>query len=108
EVFSQQRADWMHAAVLGPNAFALRFLGDGNNHRLVVANLGPDWHTISIAEPLLAAPAGYMWEMVWSSEAPQYGGCAQAPVDELNRWFISAHSTVILKSVPLRGEGPNT
>src|SRR5207249_1427606 len=26
EVFSQQRADWMHGAVLSPNALALRFM----------------------------------------------------------------------------------
>jgi maltooligosyltrehalose trehalohydrolase len=99
EIFSQQRADWMHGAVLGPEAFALRFLGPEKNDRLVVVNLGKDLLGQTIAEPLLAPPAQRVWEMLWNSEAPAYGGCGAAPVDDMNRWYIYSHSAVILKAI---------
>src|SRR5439155_5836891 len=49
----QRRA--LDGAVLGPEALALRFFGDGD--RLLVVNLGRDLGLTPAPEPLLAPPA---------------------------------------------------
>jgi len=107
-VFSQQRTDWMHGAVLGFGAFALRLLTESGDDRLIVVNLGKDYHPASIAEPLLAPPAGRCWDVLWSSDAAGYAGCAAPPVDLLNRWRISAHSAVVLRAVAYAIEDPSS
>jgi maltooligosyltrehalose trehalohydrolase len=74
-VFRQQRADRMHGAVLGTEALALRFIGDGPaDDRLVLVNLGGDLPLSPIPEPLLAPPEGARWTLLWCSEAVHYGG----------------------------------
>src|SRR5207245_10796171 len=66
----QRRA--VDGAVLGPEALALRFFGDGD--RLLVVNLGRDLELTPAPEPLLAPPAEGGWHMIWSSEDARYGG----------------------------------
>jgi maltooligosyltrehalose trehalohydrolase len=97
-VFSAQRADWMYGAVIAPEAFMLRFLGDGNDHRLVLINLGVDLRIDSVPEPLMVPPLDHEWELIWTSEDPRYGGCSPAPVDKFQRWRIAGHSATVLKS----------
>ena len=45
-------------AVLGPEAFVLRFFGENGSDRLLLVNLGRDLDLDSAPEPLLAPPAG--------------------------------------------------
>ena len=100
-VFSQQRSDWMHGAVLSLDAFALRFLGGNSGDRLIVVNLGADLHQGSFPEPLMAPPQGRRWELLWSSEAAEYGGCAATPVNAMNQWYVYSQSMVVLKAASI-------
>jgi maltooligosyltrehalose trehalohydrolase len=72
--------DQLDGAVIGPNAFLLRYFCDQGD-RLVLINLGNDLHLRVLPEPLLAAPAGMRWEVLLSSESPRYGGTGIAPFD---------------------------
>ncbi len=69
-----QRQRSVDGAVLSPEAFVLRFFGDGGDDRLLVVNLGRTLHLDPVPEPLLAPPAGGPWRVAWSSQHPQYGG----------------------------------
>jgi len=96
-VFAAQRG-WpgLDGSVLAPEAFALRFFGDGGADRVLIVNLGGDLAPESIAEPLLAPPAGQTWELRWSSEHPRYGGCGTPPVVTDAGWRILGHAAVVL------------
>ncbi|MBX3623142.1 MAG: malto-oligosyltrehalose trehalohydrolase [Rhizobacter sp.] len=61
-------------AVLGPDAFVLRFFGEGGDDRLLLVNLGRTLHLDPAPEPLLAPPALGPWRVLWSSQDPRYGG----------------------------------
>ena len=54
---SAQRARGADGAVLGPEAFVVRFFGEAGADRLLVVNLGPDLAFDPAPEPLLAPPA---------------------------------------------------
>jgi maltooligosyltrehalose trehalohydrolase len=73
KVFSAQRGDRIEGAVLGPEAFLLRFFGEKGDDRLLFVNLGCDFISSPMAEPLVAPPAGSDWAILWTSENPRYG-----------------------------------
>ncbi len=81
-------------AVLADEAFVLRFGGPAD--RLLIVNLGRDLCLDSIPEPLLAPVQGAVWETLWSSEDPRYGGCGTPPVDSPEGWWIPGHAAVVL------------
>ena len=64
-----QRPRGVDGAVLGPEAFVLRFFGeqstegDGGADRLLLVNLGVDLDLDPAPEPLLAPPAGALWRV---------------------------------------------
>jgi maltooligosyltrehalose trehalohydrolase len=95
-VFSAQDRDRMHGAVLAPAAFALRFLGNDGDDRLMLVNLGRDLHLDPSPEPLLAPPAGGAWKVLWSSEHPDYGAFGTVVPDSAENWRIRGHATVVL------------
>jgi maltooligosyltrehalose trehalohydrolase len=98
-VFRSQRGDRMYGAVIGPEAFVLRFFGaedDLYDDRLLVVNLGRDLFPNPTSEPLLAPPEGALWEILWNSEDPRYGGCGAPPVDTDDHWRIPGHATIVL------------
>jgi maltooligosyltrehalose trehalohydrolase len=95
-VFRAQRADWIHGAVLGPEAFVLRFFGEENGDRLIVVNLGRDLRLRPAPEPLLAHPRNGYWEMLWSSEDPKYGGYGRPPMRSAGTWNIPGHCAVVM------------
>ena len=64
--------------------------------RLLVVNFGRDLHLTSAPEPLLAPPENCAWEILWSSEHPQYGGDGTAPLDTELNWTIPGHAAVVL------------
>jgi hypothetical protein len=66
--------------VLSGEAFVLRFFMDDGKDRLLLFNLACNLRLSAAPEPLLAPPAGREWELVWSSESPEYGG------EERHRW----------------------
>ncbi len=95
-VFSAQRCDWMHGAVLGQEAFLLRFFGGENGDRLILVNLGRDLGMAPAPEPLLSPPDGSHWEVLWSSEAACYGGSGTPRIEDGGRWHIPGHSTIVM------------
>jgi maltooligosyltrehalose trehalohydrolase len=88
--FAAQDAALLDGAVLGPQAFVLRYLDPdrdmdgGCDDRLLLVNLGPDLGLTVTPEPLLAPPptgetgrdptTGPGWAVIWSSEEARYGG----------------------------------
>jgi maltooligosyltrehalose trehalohydrolase len=70
-VFRSQRNDTMHGAVLGLEAFLIRFFDRRHGDRLLLVNLGVDLRLHAASEPLLAAPAGTDWDVLWSREDPE-------------------------------------
>ncbi len=53
--FARQRQGGLDGAVLGPEAFALRYFGEGGDDRLMLVNLGRDLERRSIPDPLRRA-----------------------------------------------------
>lgn len=95
-VFSAQRSDGLHGAVLGPEALALRFFGGVAGDRLLIVNLGRDLHLQPVPEPLLAPPENGAWQLVWSSEDPKYRGSGQPGLDDAGPWTVPGHSALVM------------
>jgi maltooligosyltrehalose trehalohydrolase len=98
-VFSRQRIGGVDGAVLGHEAFVLRFFGECGDDRLLLVNFGPNLHLHAVPEPLLAPPLGMEWHILWSSEHPRYGGCGTAPLDTAEHWQLPGHAAVVLAPV---------
>jgi len=75
-------------AVLGDNAFLLRYLDWDHGDRLLVVNLGCDLDFTPAREPLIAPPYGLHWRLAWSSESPEYGGQGTPPLDTDAPWLV--------------------
>jgi maltooligosyltrehalose trehalohydrolase len=101
-VFSKASVGGVDGAVLGPEAFVLRFFGEKGGHRLLLVNLGGDLLLDPAPEPLLAPMEGTKWKFKWSSESPRYGGCGTEPLDEDGCWTITGQCAVVLE--PTRRE----
>jgi maltooligosyltrehalose trehalohydrolase len=95
-------------AVLGPQAFFLRYFGTNDDDRLLLVNLGVDLHLNVVPFPLLAPPADNTWNLLWSSEEPKYGGSGTPPPESHGEpwrtpgesWRIPGRSAVVLKPIP--------
>ncbi len=97
-VFRQQAADRLEGARLSDDAFLLRFFGGAEGDRLLVVNFGCELRINSAPQPLLAPVEGCEWRILWSSEAPQYGGKGAAPLDTDAGWWIPGEAVVVLTS----------
>jgi maltooligosyltrehalose trehalohydrolase len=97
-VLRAQRPGGLDGAVLGAQAFVLRYFGEGGDDRLLVVNLGRELHLEVAPEPLLAPPPGRRWELLWSTESPAYTGQATPLVEtEDGRWSLPGQAAVVLK-----------
>jgi maltooligosyltrehalose trehalohydrolase len=85
-------------AVLGPGAFVLRYLDGQRGDRLIVVNLGCDLDFTPMREPLLAPPRVARWRLVWSSDAPEYGGEGAAPLNLDGPWLVPGGSALFFVS----------
>ncbi len=102
--FSAQQPSGVDGAVLGPDAFVLRFFGAAGDDRLLLVNFGTDLHLRQVPEPLLAPPSACRWQLSWSSEDPRYGGIGAAPPeDERGRWRLPGMSASVV--APVRWDG---
>ena len=88
-------------AVIGEQAFVLRFFrGDGHD-RLLVVNLGRDLYLTTCPEPLIAPPAGMKWANLLATEDPKYGGGGATAVDTPDDgWWVGSEAAVVLEPVP--------
>jgi maltooligosyltrehalose trehalohydrolase len=97
--FRAQQRRGVDGAVLGPDAFVLRYFVEGGSDRLLVVNLGRDLHFSPAPEPLLAPPEGGAWQTLWTSEDARYGGCGTPPLDTDDGWRIPGETAVVLHPV---------
>jgi maltooligosyltrehalose trehalohydrolase len=96
-VFAAQDGSRVHGAVLGPEAFVLRYLGDrGEDDRLLIVNLGTTLPLRPMPEPLLAPPDGLRWALSWHSEDPHYGGNGMKEPDGERSWCLPPHALAVL------------
>jgi maltooligosyltrehalose trehalohydrolase len=88
----------LDGAVLGPQAFVIRFFAEDGGDRLLVVNLGADLVLESPPEPLLAPQDRERgWTRVWHSDALRYGGRGSPiPESETGSWRLAAESTTLL------------
>lgn len=95
---ASQQSNRIDGAVLSPDAFVMRFLGKiPGNDRLLLVNLNRDLHLVPAPEPLLAPPKGSVWDVMWSSEDPRYGGLGMPPWPTKGNWYLQGESAVVLK-----------
>lgn len=95
-VFRAQRPRGVDGAVLSAEAFVLRFFGEGGDDRLLLVNMGRDLHLDPAPEPLLAPPEDRLWETIWSSEDPAYGGCGTPEPDGPDNWRLPGPAAIAM------------
>ncbi len=100
-VIRAQGVHGLDGSVVGPEAFAVRWLAPDGADRLLLVNLGADVVAASIPDPLVAPPDGMRWTLGWSSENPRYGGGGSASPFREQGVRIVGHAAMLL--VPERG-----
>ena len=100
--FSAQRPGGVDGAVLGAEAFVLRFFAEEGD-RLLLVNLGPDLRLDPVPEPLLAPPEGAAWQTLWSSEDFKYGGTGTPPLETDDGWLLPGRAAVAMHPVAAGG-----
>lgn len=103
-VIARQDGRAVDGAVLSEQALLLRwFAGDAEGDqgdRMLLVNLGDLLDHRPCPEPLLAPPRGHVWHLVWSSEAPLYGGAGSTSPCVPDGWVVPAACAVLLQSGP--------
>jgi maltooligosyltrehalose trehalohydrolase len=88
-------------AELTDEAWVLRFFSEDGADRLLIVNLGHDLLLGPAPEPLLAPVEGQAWRLLWSSEAPLYGGAGIPAQNAEGDWLILGQSAAVLAPGPL-------
>ena len=88
-------------AALSDEAWVLRFFSESSAEeppadRLLIVNLGRDLPLEPAPEPLLAPVECQSWKLLWSSDAPRYGGGGTPALDPDGTWVIPGHVAVVL------------
>ena len=104
--FSQPQKGQMDGAVLGNDAFLLRFFRSDGQDRLLIVNFGPDLHLEPSPEPLLAPPPGHRWTTLLASEAFEYGGSGTIPLETDDNWHVQGQCATVLAPSPGRDVYP--
>ena len=91
-----QRPCQVDGAALTDEAWMLRFFSPSGADRLVIVNLGRDLLLGPTPEPLLAPVEGQAWRLLWSSEAPVYGGSGGPAQDAAGDWLVAGQSAIVL------------
>jgi maltooligosyltrehalose trehalohydrolase len=91
------------AAVIGDMAWLVRYFGE-NEDRLLLVNLGQNLQLSPAPEPLLAPLPGQAWRVVWSSEAPDYGGGGTPALYRDRQLHIPGEAALVLAPAPAEGE----
>jgi maltooligosyltrehalose trehalohydrolase len=87
-------------AALTDEAWMLRFFSESGADRLLIVNLGRDLLLGPAPEPLLAPVDGQAWRLLWSSEAPRYGGAGVPAQDAEGDWLIPGQTATVLAPGP--------
>jgi maltooligosyltrehalose trehalohydrolase len=106
-VLRLRRHRGVDGAVVGPNAFVLRYFGDDGDDRLLLVNLGARHHADPMAEPLLAPPLGKRWATLLSTEDQKYGGWGTPPLPSPDLgWWIPNEFAALLSPIPIDRNTP--
>jgi maltooligosyltrehalose trehalohydrolase len=62
----------------------------------LIVNLGATLPLVPAPEPLLAAPEGRRWRLLWHSEDPRYGGDGMAEPESETTWRLAPHALAVL------------
>ncbi|HEX5176330.1 MAG TPA: malto-oligosyltrehalose trehalohydrolase [Chthoniobacteraceae bacterium] len=101
-VFRGARKRRVDGAVLGGNAFLLRYFGEADDDRLLLVNLGRETSCDPAPEPLLAPPRDREWSMILSTEEVRYEGKGTPPVEREGAWRLPPHAAVVMRAAPCR------
>jgi len=102
-IFTFPRLGGIDGAVLNSDAFVLHYFGDNHeDSRLILINFGADFKLSPSPEPLLAAPNGTSWKILWSSEDCRYGGGGTPPLFTNQDWIVQGHSALVLISEKMK------
>lgn len=104
--FKLQKHRGVDGAVLGEQAFVLRFFVEQGQDRLLLVNFGSDLRLDPAPDPLLAPVENMEWAILWSSEDPSYGGSGTPLLDTEENWKIPGQAAVVLKPVPAKPAKP--
>jgi len=99
--FCAQRPRGLDGAVIGPQAFILRYFSTTGEDRLLLVNLGREIVGGGAPEPLIAPPLGRVWTQIFCSEHPDYGGVGSPPLETIGRWRIPAQCALVLAAAPI-------
>jgi maltooligosyltrehalose trehalohydrolase len=99
-LFSRQSAELIDCASHGADALLIRYFGDRSGDRLLLVNFGRDLTIAPAPQPLLAPPAGQVWQLLFSSEAVRYGGRGTPPLERMEGWHVPGESAVVFQSLP--------
>ena len=91
-----QRPVRVDGALLSDEAWVLRYFDQGGADRLLIVNLGGGLVLDPAPEPLLAPVEDHGWRLLWSSEAPRYGGAGIVPLDPEGIWRLPGQTAIIL------------
>jgi len=100
--FRHQIRGRIDGAVLGTTSFVLRFFSKKEDERLLLVNFGEQQVLHPASEPLLAPPSRCIWETIWTSESPSYGGAGAIATATKEQWVLPTETTVVLR--PTLGE----
>lgn len=105
---ASQQSRRIDGAVLSPDAWVIRFFGENQgDDRLLLVNLSRDIHLVPAPEPLLAAPKDCVWDAMWFSDDPHYGGMGMPPWPMTGNWYLQGESAVVLHPVIQAKESVN-
>jgi maltooligosyltrehalose trehalohydrolase len=98
-VFRNRAGVTIDGAVLAHDCFVLRYLTPNRQDRLLVVNLGTGVDLPHLPEPLVARPSGSDWQVRWSSEWPEYGGCGSSSLGRFGAWHVPGECTMLLTPI---------
>ena len=102
-----QRPYRVDGAVLSDESWVLRYFDQSGADLLLIVNLGGDVVLDPAPEPLLAPVEGYGWRLLWSSEAPRYGGGGITALDPEGIWRLPGQAAMVLAPAAPAGGAAN-
>ena len=98
-VINGRERHFVDGAVYGDHLLILRYFGlQPGNDRLIVMNFDRDQLISPAPIPILAAPPGRTWEVLFSSEDPRYGGQGAPAVNFDERLTIAGYSATLFNN----------
>jgi len=102
-VINGRERHFLDGAVYGPHLLILRYFGlESGDDRLLMINFDRDQVISPAPIPLLAAPPDRSWQIIFSSEDPQYGGQSAPAIHFDERLRVVGYSATVFKSDPNR------